>query len=171
MKRVSEAASDSQEHRARPRRKIVVEVSAPVVSVPPLPSSSALEDSRGAPSDLRTLETAKTKTLVSNHRMTLAIAPQSPSVLRSMDLDRRLSLSQAEVSGERDTRLYKRRLLACGFLAMIYFGTVASALISQQKLWSERGVIALGGPESHVIFPMLISLWYLGKTPPPFKCL
>lgn len=84
------------------------------------------------------------------------------SKLRSMDQDRRLSLSQAQVSGERDSRLLKRRMVLWGSLALLYFWACASAIAAQQELWSKQGAIGLMGPEASVIVPMLISLWFLG---------
>eukprot|EP00613_Pedinella_sp_CCMP2098_P005721 CAMPEP_0171602674 /NCGR_PEP_ID=MMETSP0990-20121206/5595_1 /TAXON_ID=483369 /ORGANISM="non described non described, Strain CCMP2098" /LENGTH=715 /DNA_ID=CAMNT_0012164939 /DNA_START=164 /DNA_END=2308 /DNA_ORIENTATION=- len=90
----------------------------------------------------------------------------SPNVsgLRTMDADRRLSLTQAQVSRERDTALKKRRLALWGILSAIYFWICAIAINTQKEIWAVQGHVALSGPESSIGIPALISLSYLGAV-------
>ena len=82
-------------------------------------------------------------------------------MLREMSPDRRLLLSQAEVARERDQVLKKRWLLLWGFCVWLFFRACFSAIVAQQLLWSKLNIIALSGPESSIIVPILISVWFL----------
>ena len=85
-----------------------------------------------------------------------------PKQLREMSPDRRLSLGLAEVARERDRPLKKRWLVFWGCCWLLFFRVCGSAIAAQQRLWAALGVIALSGPESSLIVPVLISSWFLG---------
>jgi len=81
--------------------------------------------------------------------------------LRSMEKDRRVNLSQAQVSCERVETLKPTRLIIWAIGAIIAGACCVTAVRAQQKLWSKQDIVALAGPEASFIVPLLVSCGYL----------